>query len=69
VAVKDERFLTVDETTRYLRVDPKTVYRLISGIQLKAAMVGRVYRIQKMDIQDFVRKSNIQVQQAGRKKY
>ncbi len=64
-----DRLLTVEETARYLRVDPKTVYRLINDNELKAALIGRVYRIEMKDLQDFIRKSKIKVQNAGRKKY
>jgi len=60
---------TVEEAAGYLRVDPKTVYRLISNKELKAVLIGRVYRIEIKDLQDFIQKSKIKVQRAPKKKY
>ncbi len=69
MVIRNDALLTVDEAARYLRVDPKTVYRLINSNELKAVMVGRVYRIEGKDLLDFVRQSKIKVQQAPKKKY
>lgn len=69
MAIKDDALLTVDEAAAYLRVDPKTVYRLINSNELKAVMVGRVYRIEGRDLLEFVKQSKIKVQQAPKKKY
>ena len=60
--------LTVEEAARYLRVDPKTVYRLIAESELKAALVGRVYRIEMKDLENFLNESKIKVQRAAKKK-
>lgn len=69
MSIKDDALLTVDEAAEYLRVDPKTVYRLINGNELKAVMVGRVYRIEGKDLLDFIKQSKLKVQQAPKKKY
>jgi excisionase family DNA binding protein len=61
--------LTIEEAAAYLRVDPKTVYRLINANELKAVLVGRVYRIDPSDLQEFVNNSKIKVQSAPKKKY
>ena len=61
--------LMVDEAAQFLRVDAKTVYRLIDQNELKAALIGRVYRIERKDLLDFVQKSKIRVQKAPKKKY
>ena len=37
--------LTVEQAADFLKVDSKTVYRLINDKELKAAAIGRVYRI------------------------
>jgi excisionase family DNA binding protein len=61
--------LTVDEAARFLRVDPKTVYRLINDGELKAMLIGRIYRIDPKDVEEFLRLSKIKVQRASKKKY
>lgn len=65
----DQPLLTVDEAAKFLKVDPKTVYRLINDNELKAVLIGRVYRIDPKDLQDFLRLSKIKVQKAPKKKY
>ena len=65
----ETELLTVEEAAKFLRVDPKTVYRLINKNELKAVAVGRIFRIEKKDLLDFIEKSKIKVQKAPRKKY
>jgi excisionase family DNA binding protein len=65
----EPKLLTVEEAAKILRVDPKTVYRLISDNELKAALIGRVYRIDVKDLDDFIHKSKIKVQKAPKKHY
>ena len=62
-------FFTVEEAAKLLKVDPKTVYRLINSGALKAAAVGRVYRIEGADIIDYIRESKIKVQSSKKKNY
>jgi putative molybdopterin biosynthesis protein len=47
--------LTVDEAAAYLKVHYKTVYALIRSGRLKAAKVGRQYRIKEEDIENYLR--------------
>lgn len=61
--------LTVEEAAALLKVDPKTVYRLINDGQLKAAAIGRVYRIEETDLDDFIRQSKLKVQRAPKRSY
>ena len=61
--------MTVEEAAGYLRVDPKTVYRLINDNELKAVLIGRVYRIEQKDLLEFIKLSKIKVQKAPKKKY
>jgi len=61
--------LTVEEAADYLRVDMKTVYRLITDNQLKAFPVGRVYRIERGDLEEFVRRGKLKVSKARKKTY
>lgn len=62
-------FLTVEDAAAMLKVDPKTVYRLINEGNLKAFAVGRVYRIEESDLDDFVRQSKLKVQRAPKRSY
>jgi len=61
--------MTVEEAAEYMKVDPKTVYRLINDKELKAAAVGRVYRIYLRDLEDFLQKSKLKVQRAPKRSY
>ena len=46
----DEVFLTTDEVLEYLRVNLRTVYRLIKAGKIPAVRVGRQWRFRKRDI-------------------
>lgn len=61
--------MTVEEAAAYLRVEPKTVYRLINDNEVKAIIIGRVYRIDMADLQEFIKQSKIKVQKSRRKSY
>lgn len=45
---------TTEEVAEYLRVSPKTVYRLIDSGRLPASKVGRQYRVSQSDIDVFL---------------
>ena len=49
-----ERFLTVGEVARHLRVSNMTVYRLVNSGQLAAVRVGRGYRIREDDVRKYL---------------
>jgi excisionase family DNA binding protein len=51
---KRERLYTVKEVAAYLRIDPKTVRRLISNRELTAYQVGREWRISERDLQKYL---------------
>jgi len=63
------QLMTVEEAAALLRVDPKTVYRLINNNELKAVLIGRVYRIDSTDLDDFLRRAKLKTQRAPKKKY
>lgn len=50
----DDRFLTVKEVADLMRVSTMTVYRLISAGELKAARVGRSYRLRAFDVDGYL---------------
>lgn len=61
--------LTVEEAADHLKVDSKTVYRLINDKELKAAAIGRVYRIDLRDLEEFLQRSKLKVAKQPRKSY
>lgn len=47
-------FLTLGEVLRYLRVNDRTVYRLIRSRELPATRIGRQWRIHRSDLERFI---------------
>ena len=50
----DEVFLTTEEVLAYLKVNLRTVYRLIKAGKIPAVRVGRQWRFRKTDIDDWL---------------
>ncbi len=48
---------TVSQTAQYLQVCDKTVRRLISKNELVASKIGNSWRIQKQDIDNYLKKN------------
>jgi excisionase family DNA binding protein len=48
------RFLTVGEVAAILRVSTMTVYRLINSGELRAARIGRSFRLREEDLDRYV---------------
>ena len=53
----ESRFLTVAEVAAMMRVSKMTVYRLVHGGDLPAVRVGRSFRVQESDVDEYLRKS------------
>ena len=53
-ARESDRFLTVTEVARALRVSNMTVYRLVNSGQIDAVRVGRSYRIRETDLRRYL---------------
>lgn len=49
------QYLTVDEVAHFLRVSKMTVYRLIESGDLKAARIGRAFRIRADHLDAYVK--------------
>jgi excisionase family DNA binding protein len=49
-----ERFLTVQEVADLMRVSTMTVYRLIKSGDLRAARVGRSYRLREAEVESYL---------------
>jgi excisionase family DNA binding protein len=50
----DDRFLTVSEVAQLMRVSTMTVYRLIKAGDLRAARVGRSYRLRVGEVDAYL---------------
>ena len=46
--------LTVAELARFLNVSPKSVYQLLQNGEIKHRKIGRIYRISKQAIKDYL---------------
>lgn len=45
-----EAFLTTEEVLAYLRITPRTIYRLIRTGELPAMRIGRQWRFRRADL-------------------
>jgi excisionase family DNA binding protein len=50
----DDRFLTVQEVADLMRVSTMAVYRLINAGELRAARVGRSYRLRTGEVDAYL---------------
>ena len=51
---RDDRLLTLREVANHLRLDPKTVRRLIAGGELAAYRLGREWRVSERDLRKYL---------------
>ncbi len=49
-----DEILTVDEVAAYLKLAPKTVYKLVSNKQIPAFRVGKFWRFKKTEIEKWI---------------
>lgn len=49
--------MNVEEVAKYLRVTPKTIYRLLKAEGIPAMKVSRQWRFDRSDIDDWLRSS------------
>lgn len=47
-------FLTTEEVLGYLKVNPRTIYRLIRSGELPAVRIGRQWRFRRTDLNDWI---------------
>ena len=47
-------FLTTEEVLGYLRVTPRTIYRLIRSGELPAVRIGRQWRFRRTDLDNWL---------------
>ncbi len=53
----EKEFLSLEETADLLGVDYQLVYKLVRSGALPAARVGRMYRVMRKDLYDYVEKT------------
>ncbi len=63
----DAVVLTVEEVARRLRVSEATVYNLIRGGQLPAFRVGRSWRVDERDLDEYIRRQKTRPTQSAQK--
>ncbi|MDF9717123.1 helix-turn-helix domain-containing protein [Nocardioides sp. ChNu-153] len=51
------KFLTVAEVASVMRVSKMTVYRLVHNGELPAVRVGRSFRVEEKDVDEYLRSS------------
>lgn len=49
-----EDILTVDDLMQLLQIGRNTAYRLINSRQIKSIKIGRIHRIPRQDVIDFI---------------
>lgn len=47
-------FLTTEDVLGYLKVTPRTIYRLIRSGELPAVRIGRQWRFRRADLNDWL---------------
>ena len=52
--------LTIEEAAELLKLSTKTIYRMVRENKLKASKIGRVWRIKKSDIDDYLSQNSNQ---------
>lgn len=50
----EEKFYTVEEVAKTLKVNPMTVYRRVKEGKLKVYKVGRVFRISEESLKNYL---------------
>lgn len=51
-------YYTIEETEKYLKVKRGFVVKLLKGNQLKGSKLGKIWRIKKNDIDDYIEKNS-----------
>ncbi len=58
-ARSESPFLTTDEVLEYLKVNARTVYRLIKAGQLPAIRIGRQWRVRRSDLDAWLERQRV----------
>ncbi len=60
-APSGDSLLTTEDVLSYLRINARTVYRLIRDGDLRAVRVGRQWRVRRQDLERFVAAQRVAV--------
>jgi excisionase family DNA binding protein len=63
------KIYTIEEIGQILRVDNKTVYRLVAKKELVAFQIGRVFRVTEVDFRAYISAMKERVRNSPKKKY
>lgn len=58
--ISEVKFLTIAEVASVMRVSKMTVYRLVHGGDLPAVRVGRSFRVNESDVNEYLKNSFFQ---------
>jgi excisionase family DNA binding protein len=59
-------FLTTEQVLDCLKVNPRTIYRLIKTGELPAIRIGRQWRFRRADLDDWIDRQQTTASKAGR---
>ena len=59
--MNEKSILTINEAARELNISKPTISRMIHNGQLKTIKIGRIYRIRRCDLEQFVNNSYMEV--------
>jgi excisionase family DNA binding protein len=54
-----QAFLTTEEVLAYLKITPRTIYRLIRNGELPAVRVGRQWRFRRRDLDAWLERQRV----------
>lgn len=52
----NKEIMTIEQVAQYLQLNYYTVYRMVSGGILPASKIGRMWRINKKDVLEYLEK-------------
>jgi len=65
----EDRWLSVDEIADHLGIKRDTVYKWISERQMPGHKIGRLWKFNKMEVDEWVRTGGANVSQTDKKTY
>lgn len=55
----DKIYYTIEEVADLLKVNYQLIYRLVRSVEIPAIRIGRVYRIESNDLEDYLEKRKV----------
>lgn len=67
---ENEEIITIDDLCRALNIGPNAAYRLLNEGQIKAFRIGRVWKIPRLAVHEYIYKqSNLEIPNQVQKKW